>query len=311
MRWALIFIGVAAFVAFVSFGPPGDGGSAGSPRSVEREPAEDVEEMDHAQQSRVRRTAMHDARARLEALRLPPGATRVEKAPPGSGGELRGPFIEPETRNLIDRSAFWRVTGSPTEVLAWVKGHPPGGSKLKVESSSSNRGITTSWSAGFEWPPIEGVARERTLLLTAVATGAGETTLRADAQSVWILPRPSSERIPTAAHLLELSVGRAGAPSRELSIGNAGLVGRIVASINELPIAQPGVTSCPAGISQPVIVRLAFRAPGGPVLAEAEQEIPPGACNPMRLEVRGKPEPPLADGWRVMRRLRGLLERAG
>jgi hypothetical protein len=306
-RRVLIFIGAVAFVAFASFGPSGDGGSAESPGSTERGPAKGT---DHAHRLRVRRAAMHDARVRLGALRLPPGATRVEKARRGSGGELRAPFIRPETPNLIDRSAFLRVAGSPSEVLAWVKGHPPGSSKLKVESSSSNRGVTTSWSVGFEWPPIEGVARERTLLLTAVATTAGETTLRADAQSVWILPRPSSERIPVAAHLLELSVGRAGAPGRELSIGNVGVVKRIAASINELPIVQPGVTSCPAEFSHPIAVRLAFRAtPGSPILAEAEQEVPAGTCNSMRLHVRGRQEPPLADGRRVTRRLRGLLER--
>jgi hypothetical protein len=233
------------------------------------------------------------------------------KAPKEKGGELRAPFIEPETPNLIDRSAFWRVPGDPVEVLAWIKEHPPHGSRLKIESSSSDRGVTTSWSLGFEWPSVEGIADERTLLVTAVSTAANETTLRVDAQSVWIVPRPSSERIPVASRLLELSVGRAGAPHRELATAHADVVKRIVASINDLPVVQPGVTSCPAEFSHPVVVHLAFRAaPGGRMLAEAEQKMPAGTCSPMRLEIRGKQKPSLAESWRVVRKLRVLLERA-
>lgn len=309
MRRVLIFVGAVALAALIGYGTLSSGGSsARSSGFADRRPAKEV---DRAHRQRVQKAAQRDARTRLGALRLPPGATQIEKAPRGSGGELNAPFIEPQTPNLIDRSAFWRVAESPAEVLAWIKRHPPGGSKLKLESSSSDRGVATSWSIGFEWPPIEGIADQRTLLVTAVATTTGETTLRADAQSVWIVPRPLSERIPVAARFLELSVGRAGAPGRELSIANAGRVERIATSIDELPIVQPGVSSCPAEFSHPAIVRLAFRAgPGGAVLAEAKQKAPAGTCNPMRLEVRGKQEPPLADSWRVMRSLQGLLERA-
>ncbi|HSS41650.1 MAG TPA: hypothetical protein VLK37_03770 [Solirubrobacterales bacterium] len=219
--------------------------------------------------------------------------------------------MEPATPNLIDRSALWSVPGDPSEVLTWIREHPPGGSILKVESSLLDRGVTTSWSIGFEWPLLKGIASERVLLMTAVATATHETTLRVDAQAVWILPRPSSERVPAAARFLELSVGRSGSPRRELSLANARAVRRIALSINKLPLAQPGETSCPAEFLHPVVVRLAFRAArGAPVLAEAKQEVPAGTCDPMRLSIRGKHEPPLSDGQRVMRRLRGLLKKA-
>jgi hypothetical protein len=188
----------------------------------------------------VQRAAKRDTRARLGALRLPTGAIRIAKAPRGKGGELKAPFIEPETPSLIDRSAFWRLPGDPADALAWIKEHPPHDSRLTIESSSSDWGVTTSWSLGFEWPPIEGIADERALLVTAVSSPANETTLRVDAQSVWIGPRPSSERIPAASRFLELSVGRAGAPHRELATANTKVVKPIVASINDLPVAQPG-----------------------------------------------------------------------
>jgi hypothetical protein len=224
---------------------------------------------------------------------------------------LKAPFIAPGTPNLIDDSAFWSVPGDPTEVLAWLKVHPPRSSKLKIESSSSDRGVTTSWSLGFEFPSIVDVVNQRTLLVTAVATAANETTLRVDAQSVWIEPRPSWERIPVASQLVELSVGRAGAPRRELSIVDAEAVRRIAATINDLPVVQPGVASCPAGLPRPALVRLVFRAArGASALAEVEQQLPAGTCDPMRLDVHGERGLPLAESWRVMRQLRPLLERA-
>jgi len=224
---------------------------------------------------------------------------------------LKAPFIAPETPNLIDDSAFWSVPGHPTEVLAWLKVHPPRSSKLKIESSSSDRGVTTSWSLGFQFPSIVDVADQRTLLVTAVATAANETTLRVDAQSVWIEPRHSWERIPVASQFVELSVGRAGAPRRELSIVDAEAVRRIAAAINDLPVVQPGVTSCPAGSPRPALVRLVFRAArGAPALAEVEQQMPAGTCDPLRLDVHGERGLPLTESWRVTRQLRPLLERA-
>ena len=309
MRQILIFVAAAAVAVVMSSAVLGSGdSSAGSPGFADRRPPRAA---DRAHRLRVRKAAVRDVRARLEALRLPPSATRLEKAPRGGDGELRGPFIEPQTPNLLDRSALWSVPGKPREALALIRAHPPRGSSLKIESSSRDRGVTTSWSIGFEWPPIEGIAGERVLLVTAVATATGETALRLDAQSVWIVPRPASEQVPAASRFLELSVGRPGSQARELSIVDAHTVRRIAASINELPIVQPGVTSCPAEFLHPVIVRLTFRAArGARALAEAEQKMPAGTCSPMRLSIRGTREPPLSDGWRVMRRLRPLLRKA-
>jgi hypothetical protein len=309
MRQIAIFIGVAAVVGVMSSGLLGSGDpSAGSPGFVDRPPARGT---DRAHRVEVQEAARLDVRARLEALRLPPSATRIEKAPRGKGSELLAPFIEPETPNLIDRPAFWVGPGDPNEVLAWIGRHPPRGSTLKVESSSGDHLVTTSWSIGFEWPPIDGLVSERALLVTAVATATHETTLRVDAQGVWIVPRPLSERVPAAPGLLEVSVGRAGSPGRRLSIDNARLVRRIVASINRLPIAQPGVTSCPLESLHPVIVSLVFRAARrAPALAEAKQEMPVGTCDPMQLSIGGQHEPPLTDSRRVMRQLRALIRKA-
>jgi len=309
MRRALIGFGAIAVVALVLFASLRDDGSSASSQRFSSPTVSNATDRNH--RTRARRAAVRDAQRRLEGLRLPPGARRVSTAPSGSGDAPQSPAFEPATPNLIDLHAWWTVPGSPLEALAWIKKHPPSGSRLKFESSFEDHGVTTSWDIGFEWPPIKGVADERALLVTATAGAGNETALRVDAQAVWIVPRSSSERIPAASRFLDLSVGRLGESQRRLSVADPSFVKRIVASINDLPVFQPGEFSCPLYPSRPVTVRLVFRvAPGGPALAEAEQQLPAGVCHAMRLKIRGDHEPPLEEGWRVMKRLRGLFRKA-
>jgi hypothetical protein len=313
MRRALIGFGAMAVVALVLLASLHDEGSSASPQRFSSPTGVASNATDRIRRTRARRAAARDAQRRLEGLRLPPGAKQVSTAPSGSGDALQSPFSEPATPNLIDLHAWWTVPGSPLEALSWIKKHPPSGSTLKFEGSSENHGVTTSWDIGFVWPPIKGIAEGRMLLVTATTGAENETALRVDAQAVWVVPRPSSERVPAGSQFLDLTVGRPGKPQRRLSVTDPSFVKKIVAAINDLPIVQPGFFSCPAGpITPPVAVRLVFRiASGGPALAEAEQQLPGGSpCQPMRLTIRGDREPSLEEGWRVMKRLRGLLRRA-
>jgi hypothetical protein len=310
MRRALIGLGALAVVGLILLTSLRDDGSSASSQ-VSRATAAVSKAADSDLKVKARQAAVRDAQRRLAALRLPPGAKRVSVVPKGSGDSLRSPAFEPATPNLIDLHTWWTVPGDPSEVLAWVKEHRPNGSILKIESSSEDHGVTTSWDIGFEWAPISGIADERMLIVTATTGAENETALRVDAQAVWIVPRPSSEQVSAASRILDLSVGRPGKPQRRISVADAGFVKKIVQVINDLPVAQPGAISCPAQESRPVSGRLVFRAAsGGPALAEAEQQLPAGACHAMGLEIRGHPEPPLGEGSRVMKRLRGLIRRA-
>lgn len=311
MRRTLIGLGALVVVALALVASVRDDGSSASSQRSSSATAVIKKATDRSRKAKARRTAARDAKRRLARLRLPPDARRVSGVPGGSGGRLQSPAFEPDTPNLIDLHAWWIVPGDPQAVLAWIKEHPPSGSELKIESSSGYRGVTTSWDIGFEWPPIKSISNERALLVTVTAGAGNETALRADSQAVWIVPRLLSERVPATVRFLDLSVGRAGEPQRSLAVANTKLVRDIAASINGLPVAQPGASSCSAMPSRPVTVRLVFRAvPDGPALAEAEQQEPAGGCNAMGLKIRGKPEPALEESWRVLQRLRGLLRRA-
>lgn len=260
-----------------------------------------------------RAAAEEDARHLLEGLRVPPGATFSPTEPVGAS-----PLLDkPPTRELtkqIELTSWWTVPGEPGETLAWIKANPPEESAL-----TGGGGIVTLEGdrveyAQFLWPLVPSVLRRRSLLATVGSGSSGTTTLRVDAQVVWFVPRPASERIPRSARFLEVVETRR-RRDRKLAVVRGRAVRRIVVLINSLPISQPDGRLTPDGaqIGCPRVrgfkrMRLIFRTrPRGRVLAVAHQPLPAGYCHPMALSIRGKNQPTLEGSYAVVRALRPRL----
>jgi hypothetical protein len=238
--------------------------------------------------------ARADAAVLLGEVSLPAGATPSASEPAGDDGRLASSDTGPATPNLVDDHAWWVLPGAPAQALTYIRAHPPAGSTLTGTDSGSTRGVITSESLTFGWPPITGVLDTRQLSITAVALPGAITGLRADAQVVWVTPRPASETIPTSARLLRVSVHSsipANLPhQRPLRFTSLSKIEGVVALLNSLPAAQPGTRSCP---DDPGIrVRLAFYAKGvASPLAVAR--IDPYGCGGVQLTIGGRAQPPL------------------
>jgi hypothetical protein len=205
--------------------------------------------------------AQTDASWLLTQVSLPVSATRKAGEPAGDEGQLAHPSIGPvATPNVVDGHAWWVLPGVRSEVLAYIRAHPPAGTSIAFSGSAATRGRTTSESIAFAWPPIADVLGMRWLVITVVQIPGGHTGLRADAQAVWITPRPVSEAILGGAHLLRISVHSVIAVNqphqRPLHVTSAHKIAQVIALLNSLPVAQPGVRSCPADFG--ISVRLAF-----------------------------------------------------
>jgi len=148
------------------------------------------------------------------------------------------------------------------------------------------------------------VLSTRSLIVQAVAPAGGSTGVRADAEVVWITPRPRSERIPAAQRLLRVTVWRwmTGEPE-SVAVTSRRRIRRGVRLLNALPAAQPGPRSC---ASEGVVVRLAFHARRGRP-ADALAAIDPAACLDISLTLHGRPQPPLATTRPLIRRLARAL----
>ncbi len=196
---------------------------------------------------------------------------------------------------LVDRHGWWRVRQSADDVIAFIRAHPPRGGELTSTGSGWN-GHVQSLSLAYHWRPIPGVLDPRALVINVAALPDGSSGVRADAEVVWIKPRPASERVPAGVRVIDISRP----PTLSLHVTDQAKVRRLVAIINRLPIVQPGAWSCPAMRPAPTIT-FTFRAsPGGAILAAASEhsdvQEPTTPCDPLSFSVRGTPRTPLLRG---------------
>lgn len=253
-----------------------------------------VSEVAASESAAANQAAAHaNAVALLGEVSLPAGATESSSEPAGDEGLLAGAG-GPDTPNVVEAHAWWTVPGSRAEVMAYVRGHPPNGSAPISSGSGGSRGSTTFESVTFAWPAVAGVLSMRWLVLTATHLPHGSTGLRVDAQVVWVTPRPALEWIPARARRLSVSVGSSLkgnlAPQRPFSVASTRRIERVVALLNSLPAAQPGVRSCP---DDPGIrVRLAFYQPAA-ASPSAVATIDPYGCGGVQLTIGGRSQAPL------------------
>jgi hypothetical protein len=257
--------------------------------------------------------ANHDPQALLARLMLPSGARRTPGAPPGAGSGLDDPGAAIPSPDVVDRHAFWTVPAPVTEVLAFVEAHPPATSQLESSGSGGQGGLTTSQFLRFTWTPVPSVLYARSVSVTLVAMPGGSTAIRADAGDMWDIPRPASERIPSQASVLGVSVARPDArPSLSLTVTDRTKVNKIARAIDRLPTVQPIAIACPDIQVDAPAVTFTFRASSrGPALAQASEPTsasgPLAPCEPMRFTIAGRALTPLLGGATVVEQTQVLL----
>jgi hypothetical protein len=257
--------------------------------------------------------ADHDAGVLLTRLVLPPGTRRTHKAPPDAGDRLAGSGSRLASPNTVDRHVFWIAPASVSETLAFVEAHPPVTSQLTSSGSGIQGGVTTSRFLRFEWPPIPFVLYARSLTVQMVALPGGSTAIRADMADMWDIPRPSSERIPSTASVLDVAVTRPRArPSVSLTVTDPTEVKKIANFIDALPTTQPVAIACPDIPVDAPAVTFTFRADGrGPALAQARESAsasgPLDPCEPMSFTLAGRSLIPLLGGATVIEPAQTLL----
>jgi hypothetical protein len=269
-----------------------------------------------------RHAAQIDAVRLLGRLRLPPGASGSATDPPASGDWLKPAPGLTATTARIDVHAWWRVPGTPAAVLAYIRAHPPAGSRLFATGSSGSVGSPGSPAPGasdsaqsldFSWPPPGGVLLFRELAVTVTALPGGQTGVLGQAESDWIVPRPVSERIPAATRDVDITSALSGRPTISVRVTRPATVRRIVAIFDALPTAQPVFYACPLLLNVGArVITFRFRAgPQGRQLAQATYTAYPhlatsGPCNAIQFTISGRRQTALLGGA-FMRRIQRLV----
>ena len=153
-------------------------------------------------------------------------------------------------------------------------------------------------------------------ILTACATRAhGGTSLRFDAQAVWLEGRSRFERIPGGSRYLEVTAQFPAKPDRLAIVTDAGLITHLIAILNSLPVTQRTSYTCPHGIeghgAAHPDVRLIFRPRrGGQPIARIIQSLPvESGCRQLHISIRGRPQRGLDEGWVLIRALDETIAR--
>jgi len=244
--------------------------------------------------------AQSAAASLLASLTLPAGAIRSPTEPAGDGSVLAQPSSGPvASPNVVVEGAWWVVPGTPAQVLAYITAHPPAGSTRFIHGAgASGANGASSMFAGFSLPPIVNVLSTRSLVVDVVQLPSGSTGLRADAQVLWVTPRPATERIPPGIHRVRVSV-RSTIPRNKphqpsFTVSAPKRVHRLVALLNKLPAGQPGTYACP--VDSGIRVRLAFYASHA-VAPLAVVLVNPGGCEDVQLTLDGLAQPALTSQW--------------
>jgi hypothetical protein len=146
----------------------------------------DVAHAKHIRPAHNRAATAAEAARLLALVKLPPGA----KPSPGSHDkELTGPALgTPETRSLVDRHRFWRVSSPMGAVMSYLRSHTPAGLSLSGTGQGTSSGVVTS--EGIGWSEPDRSYATGLGLDVGIAPTASGTLIRADGFGEWIDPRP-------------------------------------------------------------------------------------------------------------------------
>jgi hypothetical protein len=228
--------------------------------------------------------AAADARAILGAFVPPPGAIRLAKRPALPGRWVAYGTMVLNSTAQKDATAYWRVRGTATALLAWEKAH--------ISRSFSAQDVELgppSWNTVYSLPAVPGVLPTREMNAQFYDIGGGMTVIMAEAMVSWQPPRPAAEVIPASVSVVTIAAhGPSPASPAPVTITSRPVVRRLAALVNGLPVSTVGEgVPCPMGVG----LTLTFRAvPGGPAVAVA---VGPAECGEVHLTLGGKDEPDL------------------
>jgi hypothetical protein len=238
----------------------------------------------------------------LDMTPLPAGAVAVG-SDPSSGSRLVGSGAgAPATPDVVAYHRYYRVPGRWQTLFSAVEADPTPGMKQDGSGASGTPSGVTSRSADFSLVhPPAGVYQAGVQISLAAATG-NNAAMRVDAWAIWLVPRPTWERVPRSSRTVQLFADTpAGGRSSVATVTSRRIVGSLVRFLNGLPRLQPGVRSCP--VLRGPLYELRFRAVGGSrVLARAVQT----GCGAISFWLGSRRGPALADDYRLVAVLRRL-----
>ena len=202
--------------------------------------------------SQNRRAAEAEISALLGAVKVPPGAVRLNSAPIAFLGAA------PQTEGspgFITLTGWWTVDTSYATAVAWVRGHPTGGLSIAVAAPPADRGSRrTRASDSARRTPT---AYTGATLLIELADMDGRTGIRVDAQAIWLPAKSPLEVVTKGTPVTLVVLNDTGgstartAPSRLLDPADGDTV---IADLNALRPSDGGARGCALDLGYRVLI---------------------------------------------------------
>jgi hypothetical protein len=254
-----------------------------------------------------RRAALTEARRLLRLVAVPSAWTPVPALPVKV---LKAPASFPDTPNLVDLYQDWTVPGTGQAVQYWIDTHRPTGS-VHDGSGSLSDGTIVSSSAAFAFPTRGNRFSGRQIVFAVAPMGSGRVGIRADVQVIWYPTRFRAEFVPPDDTRVVATVFRRGSLSTDSIIVLAkqtftslSIVKRLARRIDTLPLALPGVHSCPADRGSEPQLELKFSGRRGAPTVSVHDD--PDGCGTVTFTAGQTVEPPLTDDG-LLREVEKLL----
>jgi hypothetical protein len=261
----------------------------------------------HAKLERNKRAARADAVHMLKSLRMPPGTvrTRAIKEHHGSGA------LEAVLTDFIARAEYRTPDG--VNAYRYIKRHRPRDSKVsgsggayRILKNGQRRLIYRDFELAF--PGRRGVVFARLLRVQVRKLKSGRSIVSVTAQSNWIIPRPSAEKVPSAVTQVAVSGAtirrHSGTAWANSPISSKTEVAKLIKLVDRPGITQDETINCPAeGLYPQHTLSLEFQNAEGKTLASVEADWSGndgnGAtgweCSPLDFKLGKKHEPSLQD----------------
>lgn len=238
-----------------------------------------------------KRAAERDAARLLHRLVLPVGAIPLSREPQGDDGYLKKVDSYP-IGLVVDRHRFWLLHEPLRRAASFIEAHSPVGPRRTVTGYASGRHIPANKSFTFLFTALDGRISTRQLEVTLVALPPHQTGIRVDAQDIWIVPRPISEKIPAGVHEVDVRTRKA-----NVRVKSAAKVRRLIHLFDALPIVQhPAPPSCPPDTIRRPPLSVRFLSADGITLARATVpgSFASGACGPIQFWIGSHRQKPLS-----------------
>ena len=184
-----------------------------------------------------------ELRTLLAGVRVPFGAERVASAPVTLLAQA--PVTE-ASPNLLTSTTWWRIDMPFDDAVAWIQAHSPAGLKPGMSGWSGGPGEPANRSFGFDAPSTTAY-EGATVELELAAMSSSETGLRADAEVIWLPPKPAGEFVPSGTAVTLLAVNHFGSSdattlrTRNLDRGDAA---PLISALNVLLPSGGGAHGC-------------------------------------------------------------------